>query len=88
MLCLYPVTKAATVVATQTRVKILVQTVFRLVSKRGDLADVEVRTNLLREKFSNGSPPVMLAAMEKHSNTNSVYVEQWNRHRIIGALLA
>ena len=33
---------------------------------------IEARIKFLREKFSNGGPPVALAAMKKHSNTSSV----------------
>ena len=51
--------------------------VFPLVIKAcRDLADIEARIKFLREKFSNGGLPFMLAAMKKHSNTSSVtYIE-------------
>ena len=71
------VTEVATEVATQTHEsKYLCKRCFSTVTKAGqDLANVEARINLLREKFSNGSPPVMLAAMKGHSNTSSVTLQ-------------
>ena len=47
--------------------------IFPLVSKAcRDLANIEARIKFLREKFSNGGPSVVLAAMRKHSNTSPV----------------
>ena len=56
-----------------TGVEICTSGVFPLVIKAcRDLADIEARIKFLGEKFSNGGPLVVLAAMKKHSNTNSV----------------
>ena len=70
---IYPVTEAATEVETQTHESRCTSGVFPLVSKAcRDLADIEARIKFLKEKISNGGPPIVLAAMKKLPNTSSV----------------